>query len=214
MKNGKSSLALKLVTGFFILMFVTGILVSCESSSDKKETSAQKEQKQEITKLPDWFLNPPISDDTLYAAGYAKKKSMQLALDSAADWARQEITRVIQTKVSTMTKQFLEEAGVDNNTQLTDFSSVVSKSIASNVLSGSKIKEREVRQIGDRIAAYVLVQVKLSDMQAAIDAMAKENAAEYSKLNANKSFNDLSNELKTLNNSKDFEKPQQPDYQE
>jgi putative lipase involved disintegration of autophagic bodies len=201
----------------FVLFFLSVILSGCESSNEKddKDTAKiKKEQKEEIKNLPDWFLNPPIADDIIYATGYAKKKSMQLALDSATDWARQEISRIIQTKVSTMTKQFLEEAGVDNNSQLTEFSSVVSKSIASNTLSGSKIKERYVKQIGDKIAAYVLVEVTIKDLNAAIDAMAKENAADYSRLKANKAFDDLKNELKDLNSSKDFENPKQPDYEE
>lgn len=194
-----------------LIVIVSMSLVGCKSGGDVEEDE-KVDEKVAALDLPDWFLSPPIATDALYAAGFSKKSNPQMALTTAADWARQELARVISVKVSTLTKQFLEEAGVGDVTQATEFSQVVSKSLASNTISGSKIEKQELKAAGNKYAAYVLVRLAMEDMGGKIDEIVKANAAAYAKLQANKAFDDLAEELKAVDTSA-YEKPATPDYE-
>ena len=52
---------------------------------------------------------PPKSADAIYAVGYAKKSKMQLAMTIARTRATDELSRVLGSKVTNMTKDFIEE---------------------------------------------------------------------------------------------------------
>lgn len=196
---------MRILTLLLALVFVFTCFVGCESGDDVEEDNKTLD-------LPSWFLSPPIADDALYAIGVGESSKLQMAMNKASDWARQELSRVISVKVSTMTKQFLEEAGVDDVSQTTEFTEVVSKSIASNSISGSKIKEQEIKETDDgKYIAYCLVELKLADMTGAIDEIVKQNSAAFAKLQANRAFDDLANELKELD-SNSYETPATPEY--
>jgi|GEM_PF-1188697 len=214
MKKNKINNFLRIFIILIIALFIFTQMIGCKSDGDTEEDKDDKvTTKDEMADLPSWFLNPPIEDDAIYATGYAKSSSMQHAIDKATDWARQEIARVVRIQISTMTKQFLEEAGVDNETQLTEYSSAVSKSIAKESISGSKTIERHLKSLDSKtFAVYVLVKISLKDMSGIIKDVLKANANEYAKLRANKGFEELNEELEKLN-SDDYEKPNKPDYE-
>jgi hypothetical protein len=194
-----------------IIAVIFGIVMTgCKSGGDvETKTDVKKKTDAPELNLPDWFLTPPNAEDMLYAVGFSKKTNPQMALVTAADWARQELARVVSVKVSTMTKQFLEEAGVENQTQASEFSQVVSKSLASEVISGSKIDKQELKPSQDKYAAYVLIKLSLADMGGKIDAILKANSAAFAKLQANKAFDDLAKELKDMEADK-YDKSNRP----
>lgn len=150
---------------------------------------------------PDWFLNPPSAEDALYAIGVARKDNPQLALDTATARARNEIARIVRVKVSTMTKDFMEEAGVSGESKSTEFTQVVSKQIADNTLSGSTRDKVHVDKTTDPDTFYVLVKLNLADMSGSIEQIMRDNAAAYARLQAKKGFDELEKELKKLNSS-------------
>lgn len=173
-----------------------------EKNVTKKDDKKVEENKNENgTGYPEWFLNQPKAEGVIYAVGVAKKQNPQLARDTAIARARSEIARVIQVKVSTMTKDFLEEAGAGDNAQSTEFTQIVSKQIADNVISGSQVEKVQVDTSTTPNTFYVLVRLDLKDMAGAIDQIIKSNAAAYSKLSANKAFEELSKELKDMKSS-------------
>ncbi len=203
----------KLILSSFIILML-GTLTACE-------TTDKKGKKKKNMDIPEWFLNPPVSKEALYATGYKKSKSLQLARDGAVDFARQELARIIGVKVSTMIKQFLEEAGVDNTTQLTEYSSIVSKSLASNVLVGSTTKEIElvkelVEENGKEIEVfkcYALVELTLDNLNKMVDDAIKENESDYAKLKADKAIEELEDNTK-IKDTENIDKPEQPKYEE
>lgn len=145
--------------------------------------------------MPKWFLNPPKENNIIYATGYAKKKNNQLALVSAANNARAEITRVLEVKVSTMTKQFLEEAKVENTNQASEFTEIVSSSLSSNMLFFSKIAKQELQQLDDSFIAYVLIRLDLADMKNSIDGTLADLSDKYAELGAEDDLYKLAEEL-------------------
>lgn len=163
-----------------------------ESKNDKPEVIEQSDN------YPDWFLNPPKSADAIYSIGIASKQTTQMSLDIATSSARDEIARVVNVKVSNMIKNFMEQSGVNNESQYTEFSQTVSKQLADNTLSGSQRDKIFIDKATSPNTVYVLVKLNLADMSGAIDEMVKKQAAAYAQLRANKGFDDLAKELKEL----------------
>ncbi len=197
----KISKLLKLVISIFVvlLMLNCGEGSSGETKKDEKGSTSRKKR----ADVPSWFLTPPYAEDALYAVGYAKKDNLQLALNVAANRARDELSRVLGVKVANMVKDFIEEGSVgggeDKVGQVTEFSQTVSKSITENTLNMTRIDQQELYELEDgSYEAFVLIKLSLADLSSKVDEIMKNNAAAYAKLQANKAFDDLNKELKNL----------------
>lgn len=189
-------------------------MVSCGSSDDPVDPEEDDEEiERPRGNYPEWFLDPPNASDTLYAIGIAEKQTLQLALDTATARARNEIARIVKVKVSTMTKDFLEEAGVTGESVSTEFTQVVSKQVSDNTLTGTMRDKTFVDDSDpERSTVFVMVRLSLADMSGAIEEVMKNNAAAYARLQANKGFEDLENELKKLDSDDYSDKPIIVDY--
>jgi len=193
----------KLVTKLFLAIFVIALFINCGGNGETKENETKSSSKKKRVDAPSWFLAPPYAEDALYAVGYAKKDNLQLALNVATNRARDELSRVIRVKVANMIKDFIEEgsvgSGKDKMGQVTEFSQSVSKSITENTLNMTRIDQQEIYELEDgSFEAFVLVKLSLADLSSKVDEIMKNNAAAYAKLQANKAFEDLNKELKSL----------------
>ncbi|MCG8573060.1 MAG: LPP20 family lipoprotein [Spirochaetes bacterium] len=197
---------MKVMKNILFLLLIAGLLTftGCGSSDDVKEDDENKEETSSSDRkkldLPYWFVAPPHAEDALYAVGYAKKKSMQLAMESAEIRAQVRLSRQIEVKVANMVKDFLEESGTAEQSEAIEFSNSVSKSVSENFLSGVRTKEREFYETEEGyIEVFVLVEVSLADMGSRIDQIMKDKAQAYARLRANIAFEELKEELKRLN---------------
>lgn len=196
----KQKLLLKLVISIWVML----LAFNCGGSGEKKEDKGSSRKKR--ADVPSWFLAPPYAEDALYAVGYSKKANLQLALTTAANRARDELSRVLGVKVANMVKDFIEEGTVGSDKekvgQVTEFSQTVSKSLTENVLNMTRIDQQELYELEDgNYEAFVLIKLSLADLSSKVDEIMKNNAAAYAKLQANKAFEDLNKELKSLKGS-------------
>ncbi len=184
------------VLGLMMLVLTVLTVSSCGGTSEPKEKTIANED--QSVNYPDWFLTPPKAADAIYSIGIAQKATMQLSMDIATSSARDEVSRVVGVKVSNMIKNFMEQAGVNEESQYTEFSQTVSKQISDNTLSGSQREKMFIDNTTKPQTVYVLVKLNLADMSGSIDALMKKQAAAYSQLRANKGFEDLTKELQSL----------------
>jgi hypothetical protein len=189
----------KILTMLMAVVALTAMVVSC-GGGDKQESGKSGRKRMD---LPTWYAVPPTSPDALYAVGYAKKAKLQLAQTIAASRARDELSRVLGTKVTNMTKDFIEEGttgtGADEIGDATEFSQSVSKQLTDNMLSGSTIDQQEFYELDDgNFEVFVLIKLGLSDFGAKVDQVMKANAAAFAKLQATKALDELSAEIATL----------------
>ncbi len=176
---------LKVSIIFFMFFFINNFLIF--SKSNKYDSDIN---------IPKWYLNPPSEKDKLFATGYAKKKNLQLAMIGASDFARGELSRMLKVEISTIIKQFLEQSGINDKTQITEFSEITSTSLTSNILYFSKIEKQEYQQSNDKYIAFVLIKLDLNEMKDAIEGELTKHADEYKNLNAKKELEDLENKIK------------------
>ena len=92
--------------------------------------SGGSEKVKERRDLPEWFLNPPVSEDVIYGLGMAKMSSDSLSRDTAIARARKDVALQVSTRVQSMMTDYAQEAGAEGNTQTINFVETITKQIA------------------------------------------------------------------------------------
>jgi uncharacterized protein (DUF1778 family) len=178
---------MKLIRIAVLALLALSMLASCMTKQEKKNE-----------KYANWYLNPPQEEDAIFAVGVSSNKNPQMAMERATSKARADISNSIKIRVSTMTKDFLEEAGAAEVSSTTQFTQVVSKQISDNVISGSGIIATHVDESTSPPKFYVLMKIDIVDVSDQIDSVLAANSAAYAKLQAKKGFDELAKELKSL----------------
>lgn len=180
----------RLTGGMVVLAIVLSLnLQNCASSrSGSSEESAMKD-------VPEWFLTPPEAEDAIYGVGMAMKQNPSLARKAAIARAREEVASTVNTKVSSMLKDFMQESGVGENAQALEFTQSVTKQVTSTSLEGSKVKQVYPAKDG---TFYVLVEYPLAQLrQNAVNAVRNEEAL-YNEFKAQQGFDALEKEVNNL----------------
>jgi hypothetical protein len=138
--------------------------------------------------VPDWFLNPPESDDVIYGVGASEKTSSpQLAADVADTYARTNLANTIQVSVQAMVRTFLQQSGTLEEARTLQFAESVSKNVVDVKLTGVRISKREMR--GGRM--FSMAEVSYDTMKNALLSAVRDAAAEMAEQKAKTAFQDL-----------------------
>jgi len=145
---------------------------------------------------PDWYLNPPRSEDYLYGVNSSTSQKMQLALDKAKTGARNDIAQQMEVKMQSLEKSFEEEIGSADDTELNTFYNQTMKAIASQTLNGSRVKKQDVQKEGKSYRAYVLMELPLNDFREKLVNKVKDNKQLYQRFRASQAFEDMEEDVK------------------
>jgi ribosomal protein S20 len=152
--------------------------------------------------IPEWEVNPPSAEDGLYGSGIAKMQDAALSKKTADARARDEVTMAIQTKVETMMKDFMQQAGIGDAGQALQLSQSVSKQISSQVLYGCKVVKRHVCPDGTWHALALWPMDQAGALKKSINDqtknLVKNEYALYNEFKAKNGFDDLQKELDKL----------------
>jgi len=154
--------------------------------------------------VPNWFMMTPEPDDeyAVYATGEATSRRMNIAMQKATQQARANLGQSINAKVQSLIESMVEEAGMGENVQITEFYSETSKSVSNETLSGATVVKKYPYQMssgGYRV--YVLMGLKKAPFDnaasQAIVTKVKENQEEamYAAFKKTQAFNRLDEAL-------------------
>jgi len=154
--------------------------------------------------VPNWFMMTPEPDDeyAVYATGEATSRRMNIAMQKATQQARANLGQSINAKVQSLIESMVEEAGMGENVQITEFYSETSKSVSNETLSGATVVKKYPYQMssgGYRV--YVLMGLKKAPFDnaasQAIVSKVKENQEEamYAAFKKTQAFNRLDEAL-------------------
>lgn len=163
---------MKLLKPLLIASSVSVLLSGCASptEAEKKAAIEQKisEQKMDnveevISHVPDWYLNPPASDEAgFYAAGTGVSSTLDMAMTKARIKSEFEVAKKYRQIVSGNERSYTSEA---SNTA-TDTSNVVSlteqtidKLVAEVKLGDYTIKDTKVLREGTKYRVYLLTHM-------------------------------------------------------
>ncbi len=148
---------------------------------------------------PDWFLNLPENTDCIYSVGTHRSKSMEMALSDAKHAAQAEMASQLEVKISSIFKRFREEVGMGEDAELRATATAASKGVASTALKGTRVAKQDIdREKGeehDLYRAYVLMELPVKSINAALVGKVKENTDMYTRFRASQGFKELESEI-------------------
>ena len=157
---------------------------------------------QQVEQIPEWYLNIPSADDTIYSSGSAKAPDLQLAVDIAVMNAKSTLADRINGKLDSMTKSFVAKIGSnDLDTSVLNEIEKVSKNVIASVdVAGYIIDKSDVTQEGTQYRAYVLLAYNNEEATKVLMNRMKRDKMIYSRIRSTEAWKELEEEV---NKSKD-----------
>jgi ribosome-associated translation inhibitor RaiA len=178
----------------FALTLVLVLFVACGSSSETTDINPDASE-EAIENMPDWMTNPPEDPNHLFATATSTSRSMQTAIDKAETSARGDIATSIQTKFSSLTKQFQEEVGTGSDSELLSQFTQAQKEVVSQVLNGSSVRERDVVTDQGIYRAYVLMEMPIGKAASELMSRLQQNQDMYTRFRSSQAFEELEKEV-------------------
>ena len=156
----------------------------------------------QIEQIPEWYLNIPSADDTIYSSGSAKAPDLQLAVDIAVMNAKSTLADRINGKLDSMTKSFVAKIGSSglDTSVLNEIEKVSKNVIASVDVAGYIIDKSDVTQEGTQYRAYVLLAYNNEEATKVLMNRMKRDKMIYSRIRSTEAWKELEEEV---NKSKD-----------
>ena len=156
----------------------------------------------QIEQIPEWYLNIPSADDTIYSSGSARAPDLQLAVDIAIMNAKTTLADRINGKLDSMTKSFVAKIGSsDLDTSVLNEIEKVSKNVIASVdVAGYIIDKSDVTQEGAQYRAYVLLAYNSEEATKVLMNRMKRDKMIYSRIRSTEAWKELEDEV---NKSKD-----------
>ena len=194
---------------YIVLLLIVAFVQGCGSPPPPPKpvdmpSQAQASNPQTPMDVPSWFMMTPEPDDVyaVYATGEATSRKMNIAMQKASQQARMNLGQSISAKVQSLIESMVEEAGMGENVQITEFYSEASKSVSNETLSGATVVKKYPYQTssgGYRV--YVLMGLKKAPFDnaasKAIVSKVQENQEEamYANFKKTQAFNRLEESL-------------------
>ena len=156
----------------------------------------------QIEQIPEWYLNIPSGDDTIYSSGSARAPDLQLAVDIAIMNAKTTLADRINGKLDSMTKSFVAKIGSnDLDTSVLNEIEKTSKNVIASVdVAGYIIDKSDVTQEGTQYRAYVLLAYNNEEATKVLMNRMKRDKMIYSRIRSTEAWKEHENEV---NKSKD-----------
>ena len=152
---------------------------------------------QQIEKIPEWYLQIPSSDDTIYSSGSARAPDLQLAVDIAIMNAKTTLADRINGKLDSMTKSFVAKIGSDDldTSVLTEIEKTSKNVIASVDVAGYVVDKSDITQEGTQYRAYVLLAYNSEEATKIMMNRMKRDRMIYSRIRSTEAWKELEDEV-------------------
>ena len=156
----------------------------------------------QIEQIPEWYLNIPSADDTIYSSGSARAPDLQLAVDIALMNAKTTLADRINGKLDSMTKSFVAKIGSnDLDTSVLNEIEKVSKNVIASVdVAGYIIDKSDVTQEGTQYRAYVLLAYNNEEATKVLMNRMKRDKMIYSRIRSTEAWKELEDEVNKSKN--------------
>ena len=152
---------------------------------------------QQIEQIPEWYLNIPSADDTIYSSGSARAPDLQLAVDIAIMNAKTTLADRINGKLDSMTKSFVAKIGSDDldTSVLTEIEKTSKNVIASVDVAGYVVDKSDITQEGTQYRAYVLLAYNSEEATKIMMNRMKRDRMIYSRIRSTEAWKELEDEV-------------------
>ena len=152
---------------------------------------------QQVEQIPEWYLNIPSADDTIYSSGSAKAPDLQLAVDIAIMNAKTTLADRINGKLDSMTKSFVAKIGSNDldTSVLTEIEKTSKNVIASVDVAGYVVDKSDITQEGTQYRAFVLIAYNNEEATKIMMNRMKRDKMIYSRIRSTEAWKELENEV-------------------
>ena len=152
---------------------------------------------QQIEQIPEWYLNIPSADDTIYSSGSARAPDLQLAVDIAIMNAKTTLADRINGKLDSMTKSFVAKIGTTDldTSVLTEIEKTSKNVIASVDVAGYVVDKSDITQEGAQYRAYVLLAYNSEEATKIMMNRMKRDRMIYSRIRSTEAWKELEDEV-------------------
>ena len=182
--------------GFMIVLTVL-VVVSCGSKPAATETTVYDMPDRKSagnpkgpSDLPEWYINITEEDDTyIYSVGMGESRKMDIATDKAKQAGKVELSERISANVQSQVKNFVQEAGMSDNTQIVEFYQSTSKTVTDNTLNGVTVLKRyPYQKSGGGWVVYVQLGMRKDAVSTQVVSVIKNEEALYAEFKASQAF--------------------------
>ena len=152
---------------------------------------------QQVEQIPEWYLNIPSADDTIYSSGSAKAPDLQLAVDIAIMNAKTTLADRINGKLDSMTKSFVAKIGSNDldTSVLTEIEKTSKNVIASVDVAGYVVDKSDITQEGTQYRAFVLIAYNNEEATKIMMNRMKRDKMIYSRIRSTEAWKELEDEV-------------------
>jgi len=152
---------------------------------------------QQVEQIPEWYLNIPSAEDTIYSSGSAKAPDLQLAVDIAIMNAKTTLADRINGKLDSMTKSFVAKIGsTDLDTSVLNEIEKTSKNVIASVdVAGYVVDKSDITQEGTQYRAYVLLAYNSEEATKMMMNRMKRDRMIYSRIRSTEAWKELEDEV-------------------
>ena len=147
---------------------------------------------------PNWICGAPVEGVALSAVGYSEKSSAgpNYMKQMAATAARVELAQVLSVDLQNMVKQYVETTGTGDSETVDRVNSVVTKQVTEQKLIGSKVVRQMPTPSGGLVVLVGLDPTQAEGIaESILRTSMKNEAALYQKMEAEKGFEELAQEI-------------------
>ena len=184
-------------TAFMPTAFVSSFLLLFVACGPKTTNLAPEPSKK--VSAPDWYLNPPEDPSYLYATSSMTSRDMQLAVQKAETQARTDLAQQMQSNISNLNKQFQEEVGLGEDSEMLQQFTSVTKSVTQQTLNGSRTDRKELVEEKGIYRAYVLMSLPIGTANQQLMEKIRANENLYTRFRSTQAFEELDEEIEKLN---------------
>lgn len=151
--------------------------------------------KGDVGAIPEWFDNPPKDPNYIFEVGTGSSKDLQLARDKAADAARMNIGKTIETRFKGFSKRFQEEVGIGAESEYLDQFTQATKAVVSMTLRGVEVERTKTVPEKGLYRVFIMMKYPLGAASEALMNKLKQQEHLYTRFKASKAFDELEEEV-------------------
>lgn len=181
----------------FILAFALLLFLTSCSSSRKIDDAGEWDEVNDPLKELTILANQIIEDGGIAAMGEGRSTRRDIAKQKAIASSELALASVFERKVEGLKKNFQEEVGQGQQSEVNELFSVVSKTVVQQSLIGAIEKESKVLQNNDGEYLYgvVLAITPKTVNMSILDEMSVKKPELYQRFRASKAFGELVKEM-------------------
>ena len=159
--------------------------------AEKRE--AQKEKVEDtVDDIPNWYIQIPKDNDSVFSAGTAVSPNLQLAMDKGILNAKRMLADSIDGRINSMLKDYLAENGREMNPNtITDVERTTTNILKDINVSGYSIDNVEIQESGITYRTYVLLRYPLGEANRIQTKILREKALRNSRQRSKESHQEL-----------------------